>query len=503
MDIDKLLSSAPIPLSNVTKDTVPRTFEEWVQIHGEPEYLHEKKNETSVTRISIIDCTSPDNEEVDTSGIISEDKQGKKSLNYPRFLEVFVQLNPIVYNNGVFYTPNGAISQDVLKQDIHFSLIDNGWIGRLDAPVKSLYESLKSHCTVERLKVDDKIVPLENGDLHINGNAWEFHHGEFQHCAYRLAVNYSPSEKHTPLFSKWLNDVFVPEDIPTVQEMFGYCLVPVTAAQEAFIFVGDAGVGKSGVGAILKGLLGNAFVGMETQQLVTERFQIATIENKLVAYDDDLGSAALTETGLLKKMITADVPIKGERKFADPHEFTSYCRIVASANFMLSSLYDDSDGFYRRLHPILVKPKDPNRKNINRFYETILEEEKAQILSWALEGLQRVINNGWKISWSERSKKYLAQAKSNAVHFTEFLEESCNFGSGDVSTAELKKTYHSWCKENGITPASDRRFEKWLIDNCERMEIMPSRTIRRGTKQVRGYKNLSVRQEWNPSRIPI
>ena len=90
--------------------------------------------------------------------------------------------------------------------------------------------------------------------------------------------------------------------------------------------------------------MGNAFESINTQELVSKRFQIATVENKLVAYDDDLGSAALEETGVLKKLITADTPIPAERKYGDPFSFLPYCRVVASANFMLSSLYDDSDG---------------------------------------------------------------------------------------------------------------------------------------------------------------
>lgn len=502
IDIDKLLAPT-VALPKTDTDFIPTTFEEWVAVHGEPEYLSDRKTPSTDTSILVIEPPQEPVYEIDTAGIITEDKNGNMRLNYAKFIDVFAKINPLAYCNGVFYTPHGAISKDVLKQDIHFSLFDNGWKGRLDAPVKSILESLKDHCNYERLTVDDKVIPLGNGELHLGKKQWEFHHDEYNHCAYRLSVNYSPVRKPTPLFDKWLNDVFTPEDIPTVQEIFGYCLVPVTAAQEAFIFVGDAGVGKSGVGAILKGLLGNAFIGMETQQLVTERFQIAQVENKLVAYDDDLGSAALTETGLLKKLITADVPITGERKFADPHEFDSYCRIVASANFMLSSLYDDSDGFYRRLHPILVKPKDPNRKNINRFYETILEQERSQILAWALDGLRRVIDNGWEISWSERSRKYLSQAKAGASPFRDFLDETCTIGEGNVSTAELKRAYKSWCRENGMAQLSDRRLGNWMVDNCEKMGIEPSRNVVRGGKQVRGYYKLRLRSEWNPSMVSI
>jgi putative DNA primase/helicase len=245
-------------------------------------------------------------------------------------------------------------------------------------------------------------------------------------------------------------------------------------------------------------------VSVETQQLVTKQFQIAEVEHKLLAYDDDLGSAALTETGLLKKLITADTPIRAERKYCDPHQFNSYCRIVASANFMLSSLYDDSNGFFRRLHPILVKPKAPDRKVINKFYELILEQEREQIFKWALIGLRRVMNNGWKITWSERSRNYMKATKSNAVHFEDFFNETCEVAvNEDTTTAELKKLYSKWCAENGVTAASERRLANWFADNSEKIGIQRSVHIKRNGKELRGYMYLKIKPEWKNLTIVL
>ena len=484
-----------IQLTNTTEYTAPTTFEEWVAIHGEPEYLGETT--PSYTKgIRVEDCSHEDTP-IDTSGIITEDKKGNPQLNYKKFVDVFATVNDCVYCNGVFYNPDGSISQQSIRRDIANSLGDAGWQGRIDTPTNSILTTLKDMYTVDELPVNEKVIPLANGDLHISKGEWVFRLGEKKHAPYRLSVDYVPTEKPTPLFDKWLNDVFAPEDIQTIQEIMGYCLVPTTAAGEAFIIVGDAEAGKSGLGAILMGILGNAAMTMETQDLVTKRFQVAAVENKLLAYDDDLGSAALTETGLLKKLITADTPIRAERKYADPHQFKSYCKILASANFMLSSLYDDSDGFFRRLHPILVKPKQPDRKRINKFYEMILEQEREQIFKWALIGLRRVIQNGWKIHWSERSQNYMKTNKSNAVHYEDFFNETCVIEQGaDTTIAELTKLYSKWCTENGIKEASNRRLANWFADNSERLDIHRSENIIRNGKRVRGYFRLKIKPEW-------
>ena len=491
-----------IQLTNTTDYAPPTTFEEWVAIHGEPEYLGEVT--PSYTKgIRVEECNHED-APIDSDGIIFEDKKGNLQLNYKKFVDVFAMLNNCVYCNGVFYNPDGEMSPQTIRRDIANSLGDSGWQGRIDTPTNSLFITLKDMHSVDELPVNDKIIPLANGDLHIGKGEWVFRLGEKKHAPYRLSVNYVPTDKPTPLFNKWLNDVFTPEDIPTVQEIMGYCLVPTTAAGEAFIIVGDAEAGKSGLGTILMGILGNAAMTMETQDLVTNRFQVAGVENKLLAYDDDLGSAALTETGLLKKLITADTPIKAERKYADPHSFKSYCKILASANFMLSSLYDDSDGFYRRLHPILVKPKSPDRKRINKFYEMILEQEKEQIFKWALVGLRRVIDNGWKITWSERSRQYMRANKSTAVHFEDFFKETCEIESKTNTTiAELTKLYRKWCAENGIKESSDRRLSNWFADNSEKIGVHRSENITRNNRRLRGYEGLKIRDEWKNSGIML
>ena len=491
-----------IQLNATTTPYVPKTFEEWCEIHGEPEYLGEHTSPCT-TKILIEDC-EPIQEQEDNSMIITEDKYGRPQINYKLFVDAFAKHNNLVYCNGVFYNQDGAVTNQTIRKDIANSLGDAGWTGKIDAPTNSIFTSLKDMYSIDELPVNIDVIPLANGDLHIGKKQWVFRHGEKKHCPYRLSVDYTPATKPTPLFDKWLNDVFAPEDIPTVQEIMGYCLVPTTAAGEAFFIVGDGEAGKSGLGTILMGLLGKASVSVETQQLVTKQFQIATVEHKLLAYDDDLGSAALSETGLLKKLITADTPISAERKYTDPHQFNSYCRILASANFMLSSLYDDSNGFFRRLHPILVKPKPQERKVINRFYELILAQEKEQIFKWALEGLRRVIENGWKISWSERSRNYMNSNKSNSVHFDDFFNETCTVAENEtVTTAELTTLYRKWCKENGLKEASDRRLSNWFVDNSERIGIQRQDNIVRNGKRLRGYNNLKILPEWKNTGINL
>lgn len=484
-DLDALFAS----------EQLPKTYEEWVAIHGEPELLYEE-NTAPVSDLDILTIDNKAEEEpIDTEGIFYQSSKGKLSINYGKFVDVFAAVNKCVYSNGTFYTPNGAVSASEIRKDIANSLKDQGWTDKLDVPTNSLFASLKDMYSADCMEADSNTIPFANGDLHIvKGGQWEFHLDEKRQTPYRLRAEYVPLDKPTPLFDKWLHDVFAEEDIPTIQEMLGYMLVPSTNVQEAFFLVGDGGVGKSVLGIILESILGQACRAITTQELVSQRFQLATIENKLCMYDDDLGSAALTETAILKKIITADQNIPAERKYGDPYEFRPYCKIVACANFMLSSLYDDSDGFFRRLHPIQVKPKDKHRKVIKDFGKLMVSSERDQIVRFALRGLKRLQENNWKITWSDRSRDYIGTVKDSANHFDNFFQTVfAESPTADVSSAEIGQVYDRWCKANDVTPKSRKRLAKYFMDLSL---CRPNQHIKRDGKQVRGYSGIEILPEW-------
>ncbi len=493
--LDKLLCN---DMSMIPVEQLPQTFEEWVEIHGEPDYVEDNNDD-----ILVIECEQ-EPIVIDESNLFYEDK-GMLKIHYANFTNTFAKINNCVYSNGVFYTPEGVIAEGQMRQDISFSLVDKGWRQRLDVPTNAILTSLKDVTYIPELSAHENIIPFKNGDMYIQKEGrWIFKHNEKRHTPYRLSADFIDTTKPSPLFDKWLYDVFEKEDIPTVQEMLGYALVPTTASQEAFFLVGEGQVGKSVLGVILRALLGNGFYSMQTKELSEGRFEVASIENKLVAYDDDLGEAALTSTGTFKKLITADTPIRAERKYKDAYNFKPYCKVICCANFMLSSLYDDSDGFFRRLHPIMVKRKDPNRRNIQNFGQKIVQEELPQIVMWAIDGLKRLIANDWKITWSDRSKQYMGNIKNDVAHYPEFINDTITIQKdSDISSMELRKLYERWCKENSMTNMSTRRMQNWFSNNAYKYGMEYSRSIVRNDKQVRGYKGVNIKEEWRNDSVSL
>ena len=485
-------------------EVIPETFEEWVEIHGEPDYIDEdySDGEPELPEIVVEHCTPIPYEERDghmgVTDCIYETKSGMK-INYPNIVKAIGESYNLISVERMLYSPDGAVSDATMRKKITEYLIDAGWTSVLDAPTTHILNSVKDTFQCDKLPVDKTVIPFANGDLHIGGNTWVFREGEKKQGAYRLSVDYIEDDLPMPMFTKWVSDVFVQEDIVTLQELLGYCLLPVTAAQEAFILVGEAGVGKSVLTKLLGSIFGNAYQELSIKELAQNRFYTALVENKLVVYDDDLHTEAISETGLFKKLITANQEITAERKYEQPHKFLPYCTIIANSNDMIKTLYDDSDGFYRRLHPLHVKDKDPNRRNIADMAEKVCEE-KERIIRWALKGLIRVMRNNYKVSWSKRSREYMSGEKSKSLHFPDFYDTVFDSdASATITTEAISKVYKSWCRQNAVQELSMRRLQNWLGSNSEKLKISRAQV---GDKRLKGYKGFKIRPEWEQS-VPL
>lgn len=102
--------------------------------------------------------------------------------------------------------------------------------------------------------------------------------------------------------------------------------------------------------------------------------------------DDDMKMEALSDTGILKAVVTMEDKMSLERKGQQSYQGYLHVRIMAFGNGVLSSLYDKSDGFCRRQIAIMVKPKPEGRLDDRSLSEKLSLETEGIVL-WCLEGL--------------------------------------------------------------------------------------------------------------------
>ena len=133
---------------------------------------------------------------------------------------------------------------------------------------------------------------------------------------YRPRVNQSKQDElfcmnvlsgYTPkpvLWLSFLNGLLYPEDIPTLQEFIGYCLIPSNKGQRMMVIKGNGGEGKSQIGAVLGQMLGSSMKDGSIGKISENRFARADLEHILLCVDDDMRMEALRQTNYVKSMAT-------------------------------------------------------------------------------------------------------------------------------------------------------------------------------------------------------
>ena len=132
-------------------------------------------------------------------------------------------------------------------------------------------------------------------------------------------------------------------------------------------------------------------------------FARADLEHELLMVNDDMKLEALQSTHYLKSLITAEMPMDLERKGEQRYQGKMYVRFLAFSNGDLESLYDHSDGFYRRQLILSVKKRSPNRED-NPFLADKLCGEIEGIFLWCLEGLRCLQANNFRFTESSQTK---------------------------------------------------------------------------------------------------
>lgn len=435
-----------------------------------PPITDEKELENIITWAFEKASTGSVNDDIDGKPPwVAVSANGRQSIDEPAFIGWYRQQNQLLCINGVFYDDTGAITSTSIKSDIQ-KLVGEYVETSLSARVNSIFESLKNECYFVPPPLQRDVVAFQNVTLKVTEK--ELVEVENEFTLNRLPVDYTPNVD-TPLWDKFLNELLYEEDILTLQEFMGYSLVPSTLAQKAMFLIGKGGEGKSVVGEIMQAIFDKAMIQSELHKLQENRFIMAQLEHKLVFYDDDLQSEALDDTGIFKKLVTATIPMLVERKGEPHHEILPYIRIFASGNKGIEACYDRSEGFYRRLLMLHCRPK-PVRVDDKMLSKKIIDREISGIVNWALEGLQRLMANGWEFTISDRSNEALNFAEEEGNSFLAFLRDGdvVEFGEDvSVSSRDLYLAYEKWCADNAVKPLAMRTVANYMRENLDTLAL--------------------------------
>lgn len=415
-----------------------------------------------------------------------------KSINEALFCDDFLGRHKIIYTNGAFFTPDGRVTDELPLRGEIFEELKCCAVSNIPRKISNIVELMKLAALVEDFPPEADRIHLANGTLFLDGS---FTEGKPDIVRCRLPVAYNPDAPTPTRWLAFLDGLLYPEDIPTLQEYIGYCLIPSNKGQRMMVIKGNGGEGKSQIGVVLSRLFGCNMKDGSIGKISENRFARADLEHTLLCVDDDMRMEALRQTNYVKSIVTAQGQMDLERKGKQSYQGWMYARLLAFSNGDLQALYDRSDGFYRRQLILTTKDKPLSRVDDPDIAEKMAAEVEG-ILLWAFEGLQRLVKNGFQFTESDRAKRNRELVKRDNNNVFDFLESEGYIrlkADTCTSSKELYEVYKMWCEENSLNAIKARGFSDALIANQRRYNLESTNNIVNSSgRRVRGFVGIEV-----------
>ena len=428
-----------------------------------------------------------------------------QNINEALFCEEFLHERRIIFANGAFFTPDGRVTDDLPLRGEIYDKLKFCAVNNIPRKITNILEVLKLEAQVSDFPPEQDRIHVANGTLLLNGT---FTEGRPAIVRSRLPVGYNPDAPAPVIWLNFLDGLLYAEDIPTLQEFIGYCLIPSNKGQRMMVIKGNGGEGKSQIGAVLSTIFGTNMKDGSIGKISENRFARADLEHILLCVDDDMRMEALRQTNYVKSIVTAQGKMDLERKSVQSYQGWMYARLLAFSNGDLQSLYDRSNGFYRRQLILTTKEKPANRVDDPDIAEKMKREVEG-IFLWAFEGLQRLAANSFRFTESPRTlnnREYVKRDANNAIDFMESTGYIRLKADMSVTSKELYAIYGIWCDENGLTPIRQRSFSDFLMRNLKTYNLEHTNTVTNATgRRVWGYLGIEplisprISENWGKS----
>ena len=409
-----------------------------------------------------------------------------KHFNEVLFCEDFLSAHPMVCVDGSFFTVEGRVADEEGIRKQIYEMLRPHFTSGTARRATALLETLRLEAYTLELPIQEDRIHVANGTLFLSG---EFR-AEKEFCRNRLPIRYDPSAPQPVTWLRFLSDLLEPEDILTLQEYLGYCLIPTNRGQTMMLLKGNGGEGKSRIGVVMQKMLGDNLKNGSIAKVERSPFARADLEHQLVMVDDDMKMEALKSTHYLKSLITAEMPMDLERNDEQSYQGEMYVRFLAFSNGDLESLYDHSDGFYRRQLILSVKKKPLDRED-DPFLADKLCAEIEGIFLWCLDGLRRLIGNNYHFTESDRTKDNRVEAKREADNVLLFMRSEGYIqliSDSTITSADLYAIYTMWCNDNTYKPLAVRTVRMTLKKHADEFGIEHDNHItNRLGKRVNGF----------------
>jgi putative DNA primase/helicase len=253
------------------------------------------------------------------------------------------------------------------------------------------------------------------------------------------------------------------ESVETLQEWFGYCLLPDTSQQKLLFLLGPPRSGKGTISRVLGKLIGQSNVAGPTLSSLTSQFGLWPLIGKSLAIVSDARLSGKADQGMILERIlaiTGEDALTIDRKNREPLTTKLPTRLMLISN-ELPKLSDASCALVSRM--IVLKTDKSWLGSEDKTLENRLLTELPGILLWAIEGLKRLRQDG-RFAQPSTGQDALDQMAELSSPIMSFVNQCCNLDpSKQVTKRDLYKSWKLWCEEHGYAVTNEATMGKHLL----------------------------------------
>ena len=410
----------------------------------------------------------PDGESTSWLQFFRTSASGRLSFGERLLAEYLISEYPMLYHDrsgqlyrweGTYYEP---WSEEQLRRAAIEALGDEATASRVNASC-SLAMSLVSMPHGRELNDMPDWVCLQNGMFNLYTLELVPHAPDFM-STIKLGVSWHGDE--TPRPERWLSYLSetaqTPEVIMQLQEFFGYCMTRKTNFGKALLLFGPGSDGKSKFIAVLRRVIGPQNCSAVSMSGLEDQFQRAGLFGKSLNVATEMPTDAV-KSEMFKAVVTGD-PIQASFKHKDSFEFVPFAKFVYATNKM-PRVYDNSDGYFRRLLPVHFKRQfledDPA---MDPDLEDKLMQELDGVFAWGVIGLHRLIKQR-RFTVCDETLDFMMKYRRYNNPVMAFVQDRCSLGDLEAATQlkSLYKAYKEYCSEGGFRPANRENFFEELL----------------------------------------
>jgi putative DNA primase/helicase len=299
-----------------------------------------------------------------------------------------------------------------------------------------------------------------------------------------------PVEWLTFLAKLWSKDQ---QSIDTLQEWFGYSLLPDTRQQKILMVVGPKRSGKGTIARVLRSLVGIENTCAPTLAGLGTNFGLSSLLGKTVAIISDARLSGRSDAAIVVERLLS---ISGEdaqtidRKHL-PHVTTKLPVRFTILTNELPKLNDPSGAVVGRLIVLRQTESWYGREDVH--LTDRLLTELPSILLWAIEGWKRLHKRGHFVQ-PESGKKLIEDLEDLSSPIGAFIRECCVVKPGcEVFVRDLYDRWKRWGEDKGRKDAgTEQVFGRDLKAAVPTIDV---RQPRSGGGRVRVYEGIRLRDE--------